>query len=180
MRVWSLASLSRLRIWRCRELQCRSQTQLGSGVAMVQASSCSSDQTPSLGTSICHGRGPKKQKTQNNIHKNTQKNLKVNSILSSQGCILPSSFSSMSSPAIQQFRPRTSGSSLMFLSFQLLYPVSYQSLLIVPVKQLFKYCFASYHSSLSFTDTSTILVSFPDLAHSPSNLFSILPPELCF
>ena len=34
MRVWSLASLSGLKIWRCHELWCRSQTQLGSGVAV--------------------------------------------------------------------------------------------------------------------------------------------------
>ena len=30
--------------------------------AVVQAGSCSSDSTPSLGTSICHKYGPKKQK----------------------------------------------------------------------------------------------------------------------
>ena len=49
-------------IWCCRELQCRLQMQLGScvAVAVVQASSYSSDLTPSLGTSICHGCGPKK------------------------------------------------------------------------------------------------------------------------
>ena len=37
------------------ELRCRSQTWLGSlvAVAVVQASSCSSNSTPSLGTSIC-------------------------------------------------------------------------------------------------------------------------------
>ena len=36
IRTWvgSLASISGLRIWRCRELQCRSQTWLGSGVAV--------------------------------------------------------------------------------------------------------------------------------------------------
>ena len=39
MRVWvrSLASLSRLRIRRCHELWCRSQTQLGSGIAVAVA-----------------------------------------------------------------------------------------------------------------------------------------------
>ena len=38
--------------------------QLGSRVvvAVVQASSCSSDLTSSLGTSVCHGCGPKKKK----------------------------------------------------------------------------------------------------------------------
>ena len=43
-----LASLSGLRIWHCRELWCRSQTQLRSrvAVAVVEASSCSSDWTP--------------------------------------------------------------------------------------------------------------------------------------
>ena len=52
---------------RCRELWCRSQTQLGPcvAVALVQASGYSSNWTPSLGTSICHSCGPKnkKQKT---------------------------------------------------------------------------------------------------------------------
>ena len=44
-----------LRIWHCRELQCRQQTRLGSciTVAVAQGCSYSSDQTPSLGTSIC-------------------------------------------------------------------------------------------------------------------------------
>ena len=34
----------------------------GVAVAVVQAGICSSDWTPSLGTFICHGCGPKKQK----------------------------------------------------------------------------------------------------------------------
>ena len=48
--VQSLASLSGLRIRRCLELWCKSQTQLRSGVAVavVAASSCISDLTPSL------------------------------------------------------------------------------------------------------------------------------------
>ena len=65
MRMWvrSLALLSGLGIWHCHELWCRSQTRLGShvAVAVVQASSCSSDSTPSLETSICHRCGPEKQ-----------------------------------------------------------------------------------------------------------------------
>ena len=46
----------------CCELCCRLQTWLKSGVAMavVQASSYSSDSTPSLGTSMCHGCGTKR------------------------------------------------------------------------------------------------------------------------
>ena len=65
MQVQSQALLSGLGIWRFCELWCWSQTWLGSGgvVAMAVASSCSSDSTPSLGTSICHRWGPKKQKT---------------------------------------------------------------------------------------------------------------------
>ena len=57
LQVRSLASLSWLRIQRCRELWCRLQTQLGShvAVAVAKASSYSSDSTPSLETSICHG-----------------------------------------------------------------------------------------------------------------------------
>ena len=66
MKLWvqSLAPLSGLRIWCCRELWCRSQTWLGSCVAeaVAQAGGYGSDWTPSLGTSICHGYGPKKKK----------------------------------------------------------------------------------------------------------------------
>ena len=68
-RMWvqSLALLSELRIWHCRELWCRSQTWLGScvAVAVVQTSRCSSTSTPSLGTSKCHRSGPRKDKMKN-------------------------------------------------------------------------------------------------------------------
>ena len=62
--VPSPASLSGLRIPCCRELWSRSQTWLGSGVAVAvaQASGHSSNLTPGLGTSICRGCGPKKTK----------------------------------------------------------------------------------------------------------------------
>ena len=58
------ASLSGLRIRRCCEPWCRSQTRLGSRVAMavVQAGSYSSKLTPSLGTSIYRRYGPEKTK----------------------------------------------------------------------------------------------------------------------
>ena len=73
MRLWvrSLASLRGLRIWRCRELWCRSQTWPGSHavVAVMQAGSYSSDWTPSLGNSMCHGWGPKNKKGQKTINK---------------------------------------------------------------------------------------------------------------
>ena len=64
MQVQSLASLSGLRIWRSRELRCRSQMRLGSriAVAVLEARRYSSDSTPSLGTSICRECGPKKTK----------------------------------------------------------------------------------------------------------------------
>ena len=60
----SIPGLSRLRIWHCHELWCRSKTRLRSGiaVAVVQAGGCRSNSTLSLGTSICHGCGPKKKK----------------------------------------------------------------------------------------------------------------------
>ena len=60
----SLASLSRLRIRCCCELWCRSQTWLGSCVALAVARgiSYSSDQIPSLATSVCHGSSPRKGK----------------------------------------------------------------------------------------------------------------------
>ena len=56
----SLVLLIGLTIWSCLELWCRSQTWFRSDVAVAVASSCSSDSTASLGTSICHRWGPKK------------------------------------------------------------------------------------------------------------------------
>ena len=63
-----LASLSGLRIQCYQELWCRLQTLLRSHIAVVvvQASSCSSNSTPSLETSICHIYGCKKTKTKQN------------------------------------------------------------------------------------------------------------------
>ena len=64
MGVQSLDSLRGLRIWiqHCHELWCRLQMLLRSwiAVAVMQASSRSSDLTPSLGTSICHVCSPTK------------------------------------------------------------------------------------------------------------------------
>ena len=53
MQVQSLALLGGVRIRRCHELWCRSWMWLGSGVAVaiMQTGGCSSDLTPSLGTS---------------------------------------------------------------------------------------------------------------------------------
>ena len=66
MRVWVqfLASLRGLRIWCCHKLWHRLQMWFESGVAVavVQASNCSSDSTPSLGTSICYRCSCKKKK----------------------------------------------------------------------------------------------------------------------
>ena len=61
-RVQSLSLLNGLRIWHCQELWCMSQRRFGSGfaVAEAQASSCSSDSTPRLGTCIYHRCGPKR------------------------------------------------------------------------------------------------------------------------
>ena len=58
--AWSLASLSGLRIQHCREPWCRFQTWLSSdvAVAVAVASSCSSNWTPSLETSVCPKCGP--------------------------------------------------------------------------------------------------------------------------
>ena len=60
-----LASLSGLRIQHCHKLHRRWQVQLRFGIVVVvaQASSCSSDWTPSPGTSICCRCGPKKNET---------------------------------------------------------------------------------------------------------------------
>ena len=64
LRASSLESLSGLRIWHCRELWYRSQMCLRFNVtvAVAKASSCSSYWTPSLGISIFHKCGPKKQR----------------------------------------------------------------------------------------------------------------------
>ena len=53
-----------LRIWHCYELQHRLLTWLRSHIAVsvAQAGSCSSDSTPSLGTSICLRSSHKKKK----------------------------------------------------------------------------------------------------------------------
>ena len=81
MQVGSLALPSGLRIQCCCELRCRLQMWLGSGIAMavVQAGSCNSHWTPSLGTSICYRHGLKKKSLQ-------QKDV-GNHIVSKLGCI---------------------------------------------------------------------------------------------
>ena len=60
--VQSLALLSGLGIPHCRELWCGSQTWLGTLIAVAQAGGYSSDWTPGLGTSICHGSSLRKGK----------------------------------------------------------------------------------------------------------------------
>ena len=74
-RVRFPAPLSALRIQGCPEPRCRSQMQLGShiDVAVVQASSCSFDWTPSLGTSIGCQCGCKKAKKEKRKLWNSQK-----------------------------------------------------------------------------------------------------------
>ena len=69
LQVWSLALLSGWRIQCCCELWCRSQMRLGSAIAVVvaYASSCSSDLTTRLGTSICRKCGTKKKKKKNQM-----------------------------------------------------------------------------------------------------------------
>ena len=93
LQVPSLASLRGLRIRRCRELWCRSQTGLGSrvAVAMVQAGSCIADLTPSLGTSICRRCSPEKKAkkktthTHTHTHTHTQKGPRVCRLV--RGCV---------------------------------------------------------------------------------------------
>ena len=64
MWVWSLASLSGLRIQHCHELWCRLQMQLRSYVTLsgAEAGNCSSDSTPSQKCYMLQVRPPKKQK----------------------------------------------------------------------------------------------------------------------
>ena len=66
MRFWvrSLALLTGSGVQHCHELWCRSQMRLGSGfaAAVVQAGSCCTNWTSSLGTSMCHRCNQKKKK----------------------------------------------------------------------------------------------------------------------
>ena len=73
-----LTLLSGLRIRRCRELWYGLQTWLGSrvAVALAKASSCSSDLTPSLGTSICCGCGPRKDRKRKEKKRDEMKGLR--------------------------------------------------------------------------------------------------------
>ena len=84
MRTWvrSLASFSGLRIQRGHELWCRSLTQLRSHIAVAVAGSYSSNWTSSLGTSICCGCGPKKDKNKNKKTTDIQNTQKTNISLS--------------------------------------------------------------------------------------------------
>ena len=70
MWVWSLASLSGLRMQGGSELCCRSQTRLGSHVAGAGAGAAATapDSTLSLGTTICHGCSPKHTHTHTHTH----------------------------------------------------------------------------------------------------------------
>ena len=71
MQVQSLTLLSRLRIPHCRELWCKLQTRLGShiAVAVAQAGSYSSNSTPSLGMSLCHGEALKREREKKKLKK---------------------------------------------------------------------------------------------------------------
>ena len=87
--VRSLALISGLRIPCCHDLWCRSKMQLRShaAVTVVQASSYSSNSTPSLGTSICRRsdlkKTKKKKKIQNNHISGTHNHLCLVSIMHS-------------------------------------------------------------------------------------------------
>ena len=75
LQIQSLVSLSGLMIWCCHELWCKSKMWLGSGiaVALAQAGGYSSDLTPSLGTSICHGCSPRKDKKKKILVRNLER-----------------------------------------------------------------------------------------------------------
>ena len=80
LRIWvqSLASLGGLRIQHCCQLWYRSQAWLRSGMAVTQAGSCSSDSSPSLGTSMCCKCGPEKQNKTKQTNQKTQYAVKIN------------------------------------------------------------------------------------------------------
>ena len=106
-RVRSVASFSELMIWRCFKLWHRSQTQLGSDVAVAvavpKASSCSSHSTPSLRTSICCKCGPRKIKKTRKRPKKQRPRTLVG---------LPSTSTGLHSPTARGTRGRQSSWSL--------------------------------------------------------------------
>ena len=69
-------ALSGSGIGHCYALWCRLQTQLGSSAAAAVAGSCSSDSTPSLGSSICCRCSHKKQKRKRKKKKKKKKERK--------------------------------------------------------------------------------------------------------
>ena len=75
-RVRSLASIRGLGSWRCSE-PWRLTRRLGSTVAVAVASGCSSDWTPSLGTSTCCRYGPRKKNKQTNKSRKKENPLHV-------------------------------------------------------------------------------------------------------
>ena len=85
-RVGSLAPLTGLRIQHCGKLWCRAQKQIRSGVvvAVAEAGSYNSDLTPSLGTSMCHGYGPKSKKKKKRNYGRAGRSLKAIFLLGKQ------------------------------------------------------------------------------------------------
>ena len=74
--IRSLALVSGLRLQSCRKLWCMPWMRFRSCIAIVvEAGSCSSSWTPSMGTSICHKCGSKKQK------KKKKKKIKIKKII---------------------------------------------------------------------------------------------------
>ena len=73
----------------CRELLSRLQIQIGSGVAVAvaEASSCSFDLAPSLGTSTCHNCGPKKRTKKKFLSIKSFKSFQVLSASSAQQAV---------------------------------------------------------------------------------------------
>ena len=76
MQVQFLALLSRLKIWHCYKLWCRRRSQMWLeqmllrsvvAVAVAVAFTCSSDLTPSLGTSVCCRYGCNKERRKESV-----------------------------------------------------------------------------------------------------------------
>ena len=90
LRVQSMALLSGLRIWHCRELWYSSQTRLRSDIVVTVfvAGGYSSDLTPTLGTSVSCGCGPKKH-THTHTHTHTKGKTKQNNVWLMSEDVLP-------------------------------------------------------------------------------------------
>ena len=138
LQVQSLTSLSGLRISCFREPWCGSQTWLGSGlaVAMVEAGSCSPNETPSLGTSMCRGCSPKKKSKKQTKKESYRLCVREHPVIHANGRWIHSWFQKRLAFRRGWFRDKAPSKSLLTLCPQHSTSCSYLSLFLDVTKTL--------------------------------------------